>query len=279
MAPEALMRQMAYEPVGKNLPTMFDLPSENPEEPGLPDIFHPLQAFLLSVTLRIDLDFFTALDLNLYYDEHHPERYKRPDWFMVLDAQKPPPGDLRRSYVIWQEKVRPFMVVELISPGSEPEDLGYGAQKGSGAIPTKWHVYEKILRVPYYIVFDRYRDDLIAHSHNDEEYAPHPTREDRIWIPELSLYLGKWNGTYQHQTATWLRWFDKEGTMIPTPEEGEIREREAKEREQEAKEREREAKEREREAKDRALAKIAELSSLLERAGIDPEQCESGDHP
>jgi len=32
--------------------------------------------------------------------------------------------DLRLSYVIWQEGVDPLVVVELLSPGTEEEDLG-----------------------------------------------------------------------------------------------------------------------------------------------------------
>jgi len=32
--------------------------------------------------------------------------------------------DLRLSYVIWIEGVVPFLVVELLSPGTESEDLG-----------------------------------------------------------------------------------------------------------------------------------------------------------
>ena len=35
------------------LPTMYDLPSEFPEESGLPDVFHDLQPELLSATLRL----------------------------------------------------------------------------------------------------------------------------------------------------------------------------------------------------------------------------------
>jgi hypothetical protein len=34
-------------------PTMYDLPSEDPEEPGLPDDYHDLQPQLLSRTLRL----------------------------------------------------------------------------------------------------------------------------------------------------------------------------------------------------------------------------------
>ena len=53
------------------LPTMYDLPSEDPEEPGLPDEFHDLQPQLLSRTLSLTgysrENCFTASDLNLYY--------------------------------------------------------------------------------------------------------------------------------------------------------------------------------------------------------------------
>ena len=37
----------------ETLPTMYDLPSEDLEEPGLPDEFHDLQPQLLSATLRL----------------------------------------------------------------------------------------------------------------------------------------------------------------------------------------------------------------------------------
>ncbi len=60
-------------------PTMSDLPSEDPEEPGLPDEFHDFQPQLLSATFRLaDVAadrIFTAADLNLYYDLTHPHWY------------------------------------------------------------------------------------------------------------------------------------------------------------------------------------------------------------
>lgn len=40
-------------PAAEILPTMYDLPSENPEEPGLPDEFHDHQPELLSITLKL----------------------------------------------------------------------------------------------------------------------------------------------------------------------------------------------------------------------------------
>jgi len=95
-------------PPKSQLPTMYDLPSESPEDAGLPDDFHILQPRLLSDTFKpvTDLvtDYFTATDMNLYYDPANTTHYKRPDWFAVLDAKRGTHiNELRLSYVIWQE--------------------------------------------------------------------------------------------------------------------------------------------------------------------------------
>jgi Uma2 family endonuclease len=145
---------------------MYDLPSEDPEEPGLPDEFHDFQPQLLRETFRppnYPLDqVFSASDLNLYYDVKHPSWYKRPDWFAVVGGSRLyEQRDLRLSYVIWQEGVDPLIVVELLSPGTEHEDLGQTLRDAKQP-PTKWEVYEQVLRVPYYIVFNRYSDELQA---------------------------------------------------------------------------------------------------------------------
>jgi Uma2 family endonuclease len=110
-------------------PTMYDLPSEDPEESGLPDEFHDLQPQLLSATLRLSEvksdRIFTGTDLNLYYDVQNPLWHKRPDWFVAIGVPRLyAESDLRLSYVIWDEKVNPSVVVELLSPGTEKEDLG-----------------------------------------------------------------------------------------------------------------------------------------------------------
>lgn len=76
----------------ETLPTMYDLPSENLEESGLPDEFHNLQPQLLSATLSLRKysrdQIFTGTDLNLYYDVRHPQWYKRPDWFLVVGVSR-----------------------------------------------------------------------------------------------------------------------------------------------------------------------------------------------
>lgn len=54
----------------ETLPTMYDLPSEDPKEPGLPDEYHYLQPQLLSATFRptnySSDQVFSVGDMNLY---------------------------------------------------------------------------------------------------------------------------------------------------------------------------------------------------------------------
>jgi Uma2 family endonuclease len=74
------------------LPTMYDLPSDYPEEPGLPDEFHGLQPQLLSRTLQLSAytqdEIFSVLDMSLHYDVQHPQWYKRPDWFLAVGVSR-----------------------------------------------------------------------------------------------------------------------------------------------------------------------------------------------
>lgn len=86
--------------------------------------------------------------------------HKHPDWFAVFETSKLYEGrDLRLSYVVWQEGISPFIVVELLSPVTEQEDLGRTAHDVDQP-PGKWEVYEQILRVPYCVVFSRHTNQL-----------------------------------------------------------------------------------------------------------------------
>ncbi|MBF2005681.1 MAG: Uma2 family endonuclease [Chlorogloeopsis fritschii C42_A2020_084] len=205
------------------LPTMYDLPSEDPKEPGLPDQFHLLQPRLLDETFRPanypSDQILVASDLNLYYDPRHTLWYKRPDWFAVLGVPRLyEQRDLRLSYVVWQEGVNPFIVVELLSPGTEKEDLGQ-TLRDIEQPPTKWEVYERILRIPYYAVFDRYASQFRMFKLDGSRYAEVALQEPRFWMPELELGLGVWQGKYQDIEMSWLRWYDAAGNWIMTPTE------------------------------------------------------------
>lgn len=256
----------------ETLPTMYDLPSEDPEEPGLPDEFHDYQPQLLRDTFRppryVPDHFFVATDMNLYYTVHHPLWHKRPDWFAVLGVPRLYDGhDLRMSYVLWQEGVAPYLVVELLSPGTEQDDLGE-TQRTEDEPPTKWEVYEQILRVPYYVVFSRYTNEVRYFALNGGGYRAVQSDDQRLWLPEAEVGLGLWSGVYQGMERQWLRFYDAHGLWIPTPVE----------QERQWAERERQRAEQERQRAGQAQLQAAQehqraerLAAQLRALGIEPE--------
>jgi Uma2 family endonuclease len=232
----------------ETLPTMYDLPSDNPEEPGLPDEFHDLQPQLLSRTLRLSNyprdNCFTASDLNLYYDVNHPLWYKRPDWFLAIDVPRLYDGkDLRRSYVIWQEGKSPYVAIEFLSPGTEVEDLGrfyhvangaeiasatsvvqpgeQGSEKAVTRPPAKLEVYERYLRIPHYLVYSRYTQQLRYFKLDGGQYQEQPLNADQpiAWLTDLEIGLGIWQGVFEDVPGYWLRWCDRAGNWLLTDAE------------------------------------------------------------
>ncbi|MDB9336733.1 Uma2 family endonuclease [Nodularia spumigena] len=263
-------------PPTETLPTMYDLPSENPEEPGLPDEFHLLQPELLRITFRpptyTEDNIFTASDLNLYYDPHHPQWYKRPDWFAVLGASRfYNQTELRLSYVTWQEGINPFVAVELISPGTEAEDLGRNLREVNQP-PNKWSVYERILRVPYYFAFNRYTNEFHCFGLMMNRYQPLSVNGLGVWLEEAELGLGLWDGEYQGLKRLWLRWYDRDNNWLLTPVEQEKQrveqEKQRAEQEKQRAEQEKQRAEQEKQRADSAELENAKLRQLLLEQGI-----------
>ncbi len=256
----------------ETLPTMYDLPSEDPEESGLPDEFHDYQPQLLRDTFsppryppeRV----FVATDMNLYYDLHHPLWHKRPDWFAVLGVPRFYDGhDLRLSYVIWQERVSPYLVIELLSPGTEQEDLGH-TRRALDEPATKWEVYEQMLRVPYYVAFSRYTNAVRFFALEGAAYREIQADDQRLWLPEAGVGLGLWSGAYQGMERQWLRFYDADGRWMPTPvEQADQRAEQADQRAEQERQRAEQADQRAEQERQRAERLAAQLKAL----GIEPE--------
>ncbi len=267
--------------------TMYDLPSEFPQEPGLPDVYHDLQPELLSATLQLTQygfqERFPGTDINLYYDPDHPLWHKRPDWFVALGTPYLYSGiDMRLSYVVWDEGVAPSIIVELLSPGTEKQDLGpyyrttddidpaaaetaeiddFLAQPRRRP-PAKWKVYEDILQVPYYIVYSRYTNQLHFFQLQAGQYREQPLAEEnpRIWLADLEIGLGLWEGEYKGVTRPWLRWQNAQGDWIPTEAEAQAQRAnlEAQRANSEA------------QRADAAEERLARLLAQLQQQGLDP---------
>ncbi len=266
------------------LPTMYDLPSETLEDQGLPDEFHLLQPELLRITF-VPPDYpqdqvFVASDLNLYYDPRHPQWYKRPDWFGVLGISRLyEETELRLSYVTWQEGVNPFVAIELISPGTESEDLGQTLREINQP-PNKWEVYEQILRIPYYFVYNRYNNEFKGFVLTANRYQALPETPQGFWLPQARMGLGLWQGSYQGFERLWLRWYDEDGNWLLTPTEREQQRadqaqqwaNQAQQRADQAQQRADQAQQRADQAQqcaDRTEIENQRLRELLQQAGIE----------
>jgi hypothetical protein len=81
----------------------------------------------------------------------------------------------------------------------------------------------------------------------------------------LKLGLTLWEGQFEGKHATWLRWTDEHGMLIPTGKERAEQERQrAKHAEQRA--------ERTEQLLAQERQRVERLAALLRQAGIDPEQ-------
>jgi hypothetical protein len=72
-------------------------------------------------------------------------------------------------------------------------------------------------------VFDRYTDELRVFQLTGSSYTELELSEPRVWMNDIQLGLGLWQGVYQGIERLWLRWYDADGNWVLTPEERERR--------------------------------------------------------
>ncbi len=112
----------------------------------------------------------------------------------------------------------------MTSPSTRDEDHG-----------TKFRVYRDTLEVKNYFVYDPETRVLEGWQLEKRRYIPiRPDENGRLICDELDLLLGKWDGEYVRDNVTWLRFFDRDGNVIPIPAEAEHQRAEAERQRAEA---------------------------------------------
>ena len=187
---------------------------------------------------------------------------KAPDWVYV-DRVNEILND-RRSYTPNLEGNIPSVVMEFLS---DFKNEGYKGEEYSSKQthpPGKWFFYEKILKIPVYVVFDPDGGLLEFYKLDNGSYILElPDENGRHWIESMGLFLGTWQGTKEGRTGYWLRWWDASGNMLPWAVEKVELESQRAEQERQRAEQERQRAEQERQQKDRLIA-------YLQSQGIDP---------
>ena len=259
------------------LPTHLDLPYEdgtfvkNFQE-------HP-QSVLLTESIRPilnklhpDKQYCIGQDSGIYWRLTEPplRGAEAPDWFYVPNVPPLLDGDYRRSYVMWQETVAPLIAIEFVSGnGEEERDAtspitaeGMSSEEKAG----KFWVYEQAIRIPYYAIYEVKKSSVEVYRKNGGGYKLYePNERGHYEIPEMGVEIGIWQGEYMGQNLPWLRWWDKEGNLLP---DGDERAKQATQRAEQATQRaEQEAQRAEQEAQ-----RAEQLAAKLRELGIDPDE-------
>lgn len=203
---------------------MPDLPKiDLPGEDGIPleTNWHRIQINLLVDSTRQHwrgrTDFFVGGNMFIYYSlkQARSKDYKGPDFFVVKDVD----GTRDRPvWIVWEEDGRlPDVIVELLSPSTAAEDVG-----------TKKDLYERTFKTPEYFCYDPDTRQLLGWQLEKQRYVPlEPNARGHLWSEQLQVGLGLWAGEYEGTQATWLRFYDAAGRLLPTGEEAERRRAEA----------------------------------------------------
>ena len=184
------------------------------EEPPLESYAHLQQILILLQCLewlwQDRNDYFAAANLSIYYspNQKKSEDFRGPDFFVVLGTERRLD---RKSWVVWGEGGKyPDVIVEILSPSTAKVDRG-----------QKKQIYQDIFRTPDYFWFDPETLEFQGFRLMEGQYqAIEPTDRGWLWSDLLGLFLG----IYQQQ----LRYFNREGELIPTPAEVAKQERQEK---------------------------------------------------
>lgn len=261
-----------------DLPPAFPDHTQLPEEDGtfVNNFQEHLQSIILTDSigpvverLHPDGQYAIGQDCGIYWRETDPPERgaEAPDWCYIPNV--PPTLDgYRRSYVLWREHFAPLIALEFASGnGNEERDrtpLSVVAD-GTTTKPGKFWVYERIIRIPYYGIYEIKTGNLEVYHLIDFAYRRiQPNERGHYPIPLLDVELGLWQGSYQNQEMLWLRWWDSQGNLLLIgSEQVEI--------ERARTEQERQRTQQERQRAEQAERKAAQLADRLRAMGIDPD--------
>ncbi|XZN99747.1 MAG: Uma2 family endonuclease [Microcoleus sp.] len=170
--------------------------------------------------LHPDGQYAIGQDCGIYWRETEPPEKgaEAPDWFYVPNVPPNIDGQIRRSYVLWREHIAPLIALEFASGnGDEERDRTPLSRTDEGLItkPGKFWVYERVMRIPYYGIYQVNNGRLDVYRLIDGYYQLlELNQRGHFPIAPLGVELGLWQGSYQNQTMLWLRWWDEEGNLL-----------------------------------------------------------------
>ena len=174
------------------------------DEPEMESSLHYMQLLLLVTCLEFAWcdrqDFFIGANLTVYFSRQQLKNrdFRGPDFFLVKDTERRD----RKSWVVWEEDGKyPDLIIELLSTSTAQVDR-----------TLKRDLYSRRFHTPEYFYFSPDTLEFAGFRLALDEYQPiEANSQGWLWSEVLGLFLGIADRK--------LRYFSREGVMLPTPQE------------------------------------------------------------
>jgi Uma2 family endonuclease len=214
-----------YEITWEKLPDDFVL-----DDQPVDNINQPLLAAALTESLelavRLPANALTITNYGICATLNNKIVVKAPDWGFIPSIRVPR-EEVKRSYTPQLQGDFPVIVMKFLS---DTEGGEYSSKPTYP--PGKWFYYEQVLKVPNYAIFEPETGVLeVYRLDNSGQYQLQTLDENnRLWIAEMNLFLGIWQGSRENRTGYWLRWWDEHGELLLWGSELATKERQRAER-------------------------------------------------
>ncbi len=190
-----------------NLPTAKDLPDsdDTPVDNELQNLVLNLLKAILALIWSERMDWFFGVDMGVYYHPDEPAIVL--DGFLSLGVPRIKGENLRLSYVLWEERILPLLVLEIVSQTRREE---YSKKK---------QFYAE-MGIFYYVIYNPLRQRkprLEVYQLQKGEYQL--LAGEPVWLEEIGLGIGREKAIHEGIEREWLYWYDQQGNRYLTPEE------------------------------------------------------------
>lgn len=198
-----------YEITWEKLPddvVLDDEPVDNINQP-------PLAAALtesLEIAGKLPANVLTTTNYGICATVNKKMVVKAPDWAYIPNLRVPR-EEIKRSYTPRLQGDIPIIVIEFLS---DTEGSEYSNKPTYP--PGKWFFYERVLKVPNYVIFEPDAGELEVYQLDDSGryQLRDPDENQRYSIAPINLFIGRWQGTRENRTGYWLRWWDEQGILL-----------------------------------------------------------------
>jgi Uma2 family endonuclease len=121
-----------------------------------------------------------SIDMAFYYDPAQPRTAIAPDGMLSLGVAEAVSDNLRSSFVLWQEKVIPLFVMEIVS------------KTAGGEKTKKFEIYQSV-GILYYLVYApllKRKARFQLYKLIEGEYVLQSAGQEPYWMPEIGLAIG-----------------------------------------------------------------------------------------